>query len=297
MLYYNMQKNLTKNVKDYEQFNVVPDTMNIYRAIEVAAPTDVYLHMYQFKANVEAILAYALTTGCNVTLEIESINAVLNLQHFDVLEPKLYRFYDKKNVYDYIKDLLKPYRPEMTVVDREINYLRDKNNNSQYFQVTDEIKKFIRTYAPAYGISIPKFEETAITSDNFLPKHWFKLYKDICEKSPDVQKALISWDLSEKAHTKATPLYEIERIFDSLMFYVRNNIPFNDNYIKCPQCGKPMRTNSWGATELLEHTVCSDCDPDYNRTEVTSASFDESYMRPTDNCGHKVTVEKNVLDA
>ena len=293
MLYYNYQPKLTKGI-DTSEMKIIPASLSVYRALEISQH-DIYIHTYQFKEDLMNIMAYAVATGKNVTLRIDSIKETINIQKYDDMKPSVYRLCNKQKYYDYLRATIKPYTTEMMRVDSEIQYLRDKNCNSKTFILTDEVENFIRTYAPAYGIPMPKFHETQSSSDSHTPKKWNKAYNEIMDKNSNPEKALAKWDDKEAQSRRATPLYEIERIFQSLMFYVRNDIPFNDNYTKCPRCGKPMRKNSYGITDFVEYEVCMDCDPNPCRGDNSYVSFNETYMDDTDDCGHKITTEKNLF--
>lgn len=335
MIYYNFEKYLTKqdkkaNQEQCRQLSIYPlfedetfvdaTAQNIYRVMEAAANQsehpEVYLHTYQYKSNIEKVLAYGLSVGIDIKLNIESINEVLDLQHYDNLPTHCYRKVDKTNVYQYIREALENYAGEIAKVDSEVEYLREKNSTHTFFKVTEEIERFIRTWAPAYGLEIPRFHDIETTNEMYLPKNHSKVFEEIEASTTKVcegldengrqvawaympQKKLIKWDDTEHKNKRATPIAEIEALFDSLMFYRRNNIPMNDNYQLCPICGKPMRKNRYGITDLVEYEVCIDCDPNYNRTEETSSTSFQDYMQDTKGIshGHKITAEKNVLDA
>lgn len=317
-VYVNLQSKLTTRVFNPEEVKVLPKTVNIYSAVEVISmtaqssgkPHDGFLvHVYNYKSGqVDPILAYMLSLGNNVTLYIESIKEYVEFQSVRTLKPSEYRHSSKDIVYSYIRNVMNAYAAECYKVDSEMQQLSAKNGKvNKFFVATDEIKQFIRTYAPAYGIQVPRFEEIQDTSDSYLPKKWYDSYEDIVGKlegnvrvggvaSPD--KAFTKWDDKEKLSKQPTSIIEIERIFMSLQFMVRNSVPYDDNYRDCPKCGKPMRTNRYGITELLDSELCPDCNEDLRQFNERCISFNELYMQQAQNeCGHKVAAEKNALDA
>lgn len=295
-LYYNTQPKLTKEV--IEDVKALPAGVNIYKAIEVAAPVDLYVHCYQYKPNMDGILAMATLMGCNITLNIESIKEVLVIPALLNRTLREFRERDRTIGYEHIQNNLRPYSSELYQAQQEIQYLRSKNDQPLVFKVTPEVESFIRTYAPAYGIQLPRFQESDTTVNDYLPKHWYKSYNEIVGDDlhagvVDPEKAFTKWDDRIKQSKQPTPLIEIQRIFNSLMFYVRNGIPFNDNYTVCPQCKKPMRTNRHGISELIENPVCPDCSVE----QVVDRCVSFQDFMALNESGRKVTTEKNALDA
>ena len=105
------------------------------------------------------------------------------------------------------------------------------------FNGKEEIINFITTWAPAYGIPVPKFYGTINSIEG----------------------------LKEMKTLRADSLATIKRTFDSLQFYRLNNIPINDDWKICKHCGLPYNT------AYIEDTVnnrfiniCGHCDTVYH---------------------------------
>jgi hypothetical protein len=278
MIYINVQNYLTKKEKP-KTAKAVPETLNNYRALEIyrlVGENQLILHCYQYVENFyNKLVAYALAIGYDVIIRVESINTDICIKKYDNCPTHRYKYIEKESLYNYLREQLAPYKEMLMEVDDEIQYLKTKNNHSPCFKVTDEVKNFIITYADAYGIQIPRFEDKETDYLSYLPKHWFKIYSDILNKSSDPQASLKKWDMTERNNKRATPLSEIERIYRTLKYYVNNNIPYNDNYIPCPICGRPMRTNRYGITDLVENDSCRFCN---GVDEQEHISFNEAYM-------------------
>lgn len=282
-LYVNYQANSCRQFREYEGSRVVlrlpedfvqlPDTSNVYSILRTIRPQAIYIHSVQYLTDFDKIIAFALTTGTDVTVNCEVFDNPIQLEHQKNVHPMYYAQACKEGVYQYINEMLAPIKQEDTIHRDMLDKKRDDLTRNVAFKVTPEIRKFIETYAQAYGFSIPIFEEQLPDSDTYSVKHYLDIYQDIVGLNPfktgaaDPKKAILKWELKEKARLEATKLSDIERIYVSLKWCVDNNMPYDDNYVPCKCCGKPVRTNRYGIVGLIDTPFCVDCDPRWNKGE------------------------------
>ena len=243
------------DVSDIEEFKVM---------INDIRPYEVFYRTYTYSDKLASDIAYAIIADCSVTLAIDCIDMVVHFDAYDDVDPSRYGNYKyRQQVFDYINEQLRD-----SGVTRELEYYKafkekidELNLEPKNFSVTDEVIEFIETWAPAYGIPIPKFYDTINSNERDLPRQWIANIPELKEKCSDFKKSMSKWDCSGMKVLKATSLRQIKAVFDNLQFYRKNDIPVNDNYKICKHCGKPYRlTNIADTANNRWVNVCNHCD-------------------------------------
>lgn len=276
----------------------IPEAINIYTALKTSLAGSIIIHGYRHNDKTEHVLAMATSLGFKIEYYLDSLNECIEIEPYDCINPARYNHYNKDGAYLHIREAIKPHTPEMARVQAEVEFLRTRQC-SRYFEVNDKVESFIRAYAPAYGIQLPRFHDLETTNDTYPPKEHTRAYEEMTGKtskpaSDNLPRAIVRWDEKVKASRRATPISEIEQTYNQIQFYLKNEIPFDDNYRRCKICGKPFRVSRFGLTDMEDDT-CLDCQQDLSFCTMPDEDSFADYMVRTE-CGRRITTQRNILD-
>lgn len=287
------------HIEEDVNFKVVSSSVvNFYSLVNAMKSTNphdftIILHTYSDYQNNHKMLAYATTYGVNVYYAVDSVNEILFFEGNAKLPKKPYgKLSNTQKGYNVINRILEQIEAESYEAYSESCRLeRLEGAIPKDFHLTPEKEWFIRTYAPAYGIRVPKFEDTESTCTSFN-KEYTRGFRDI-QENRNPQKSLRKWDIKMKDSMRADTIVEIYNVYAQLKFYITHNIPMDDNYRICPKCGKPFRANPYGYSDYDEpNQLCMDCEEDLSIEEDLGRSFNEAFTKRT--FGRRRIVTKNI---
>lgn len=252
---------------------VTAEELDYYTALRALTPARMYFHCHSISDDVIRKLAFASATGTRIALIVESLGI-----HELLIEPYAntpHSLYGKMpamqrtGLYEYIREFFQPHELDILLQRREAMRNNNDGRRSIGFEVTPEVQAFIRAYAPAYSIPLPKLETQEHTSNSFLPREWLTNMEKFKMNCSDPQQSLLKWEASEENARYRDPLHKIESVYQTLKFYVDHKEPYDNGYKDCPVCGLPYSTTAFDT----ETVFCRYCGTEHSAETTPVVSF------------------------
>ena len=195
------------------------------------------------------LLNFLLNTGTDIILIL--FGDTYKLTHTDNIKPCLWRFnyIDCVNGWNELKTIEQNENVQEYEIYSYIEYKRTQTippelmtekglDNSKY----EDIKTFVRTYANAYGLDLPK-EQTQSTATDYKPLKYLRGSTGSLTLADELsRKSTIKYYAKSRQAKEENPK-EWAALARQITAYLDYEIPFINGFVKCKKCGKPINTN------------------------------------------------------
>lgn len=195
------------------------------------------------------LLNFLLNTGTDVTLFL--FGDTYELQHTDNIKPCIWQFkyIDCVNGWTELQDIEENENVQEYETYSYIEYKRTQTippelmtekgfDNTKY----ENIKSFVRTYADAYDLDLPK-EKASSTVTDYKPLKYLRGSTGSLSLADELSKKSTIKYYAKSRQAKEENPKEWLNLAKQIKAYIDYEIPFINGFIKCPKCGKPLNTN------------------------------------------------------
>lgn len=199
------------------------------------------------------LLNFLLNTGANITITV--LGDTYRLQHTDNIKPCMWKFayMHCTDGWAELQDIEENENVQEFMLYNSIEFIKSQNLYPALFRngcfdedLYNSIKSFVRTYANAYGLDLPK-EQSLSACNDYKPLKYLRGSTGSSSLADELNRKSTLKYYAKSRQAKEENQKEWVELAKQIKAYLDYEIPFIDGFVKCKHCGKPI--NTWIVTD------------------------------------------------